>query len=87
MALVSMLFEARRAPSSRHGMMTGQGNLVEAKAIWKKPGRTIAATQRSVFHFSMCFRSEVVIRHAGAEVAECDAFQRWMQETPDGIIL
>lgn len=53
MALASMLFDASNAPRSRHGMMTGQGNLVEAKAMWKMPGRTIAMTQRRVFHFSI----------------------------------
>ena len=39
-------------------MMTGQGNSVEAKAIWQTPGKTIAASQRMVFHFSSCFFSD-----------------------------
>lgn len=53
MALESMLFDASNAPRSRQGMMIGQGNLVEAKATWKMPGRTIAMTHKRVFHFSI----------------------------------
>jgi hypothetical protein len=57
----SMLFEARRGPKSKHGIITGHGNLVEAKATWKIPGRIIAVSQRKVFNLSRRLFSDVVI--------------------------
>jgi hypothetical protein len=71
------LFEARRHPNSKKGMMTGQGNLVEAKAIWHTPGRTIAAIQRIVFHFSSCFFSDQVIAIALKNFYPIDTVLNW----------
>ena len=42
---------------SRRGRIIGQGNLVEAKAMLKRAGNTIAASQRMVFHFRRFFLS------------------------------
>jgi hypothetical protein len=50
-------------PMSSSGRIIGQGNLVEAKAMLKKAGNTIAAIQRMVFHFSRFFFSEFFIRY------------------------
>ena len=44
-------------PMSSRGRIIGQGNLVEAKAMLKKAGNVIAASQRMVFHFRSFFLS------------------------------
>lgn len=50
-------------PMSSRGRINGQGNLVEAKAMLKKAGKTMAASHRIVFHFSRFLFSEFVITH------------------------
>jgi hypothetical protein len=42
---------------SNSGRTIGQGNLVEANATLKNAGKTIATSQRMVFHFKRCFLS------------------------------
>jgi hypothetical protein len=52
-AWVSILLETSMGPISKNGRMSGQGNLVEAKAMLDTAGKAIAASQRMVFHFNM----------------------------------
>ena len=49
-------------PISSRGRIIGQGNFAEAKAMLKKAGKTIATSQRIVFHFSRFFFSEFFIQ-------------------------
>lgn len=63
---MSILFEASMGPRRIRGRMIGQGNLVEAKAMLKKAGNTIAVSQRMVFHFNRCFFPEFFIIHVVA---------------------
>jgi hypothetical protein len=63
-ARISILLEASMKPMRSRGRISGQGNLVEAKAMLKKAGNAIAAIQRRVFHFSRFFFSEFVIGYA-----------------------
>ena len=62
-ALAMKPFDAIRNPSNKNGMMTGQGNLVDAKAMLQTPGSTIAANQRMEFHISIFFFSDLVTGH------------------------
>ena len=55
------MLETSMGPMSSNGRIIGHGNLVEAKAMLKKAGNTIAASQRMVFHFSRFFLSEFFI--------------------------
>jgi hypothetical protein len=48
-------------PKKSRGTTIGQGNLVEAKAMLRNAGNTIAASQRIVFHFNRFFLSEFFI--------------------------
>ena len=57
MAWVSILLETNIGPMSSKGTIICQGNLVEAKAMLKKAGSAIAASQRMVFHLSRFFFS------------------------------
>src|SRR5687768_17211050 len=61
MARESILLEANMGPMRIMGRIIGQGNLVEAKAMLKKAGNTIATSQRMVFHFKRFFFSEFFI--------------------------
>jgi hypothetical protein len=61
-AWLSILLEYNIGPMSSRGIIIGQGNLAEAKAMLKKAGDTIAKSQRMVFHFSMYFFSEFFIQ-------------------------
>ena len=56
-ARLIILLEASMGPISSNGSNIGQGNFVEAKAMLKKAGSAMAASQRMVFHFSRCFFS------------------------------
>ena len=56
-AWVIILLEANIGPMSSSGGIICQGNLVEANAMLRKVGNTIARSQRMVFHFSRCFFS------------------------------
>ena len=49
-------------PRRIRGRMIGHGNFVEAKAMLKKAGNTMAMSQRMVFHFKRFFFSEFFIR-------------------------
>jgi hypothetical protein len=60
-AWVSILLEASMGPMSTRGRIIGQGHLVAAKARLKKAGKTIAAIQRIVFHFTRFFLSELLV--------------------------
>lgn len=52
---------------SSSGKTIGHGNLVEAKAMLKKAGNTIAASQSRVFHFRRFFLPEFfIVRVLGA---------------------
>jgi hypothetical protein len=62
-AFESMRFEARRGPTNKNARMMGQGKLVDRNAMWNMPGRSIAVSQRKLFHFSMWFLSDLVIGH------------------------
>jgi hypothetical protein len=44
-------------PNRRNGTIIGHGNFVEAKAMLKKAGNTIAMIQSIVFHFRTFFFS------------------------------
>lgn len=57
MAWLRILLEASIGPMSSKGTIICQGNLVEAKAILKRAGKTIAVSQRMVFHLSRFFFS------------------------------
>ena len=57
MAWVSILLETNIGPMSSKGTIICQGNLVEANAMLKKAGNTIAVSQRMVFHLSRFFFS------------------------------
>ena len=61
MAWASILLEASMGPSSSRGRTIGQGNLVDAKAMLKNAGKTMAASQSRVFHLRSLFFSEVFI--------------------------
>ena len=61
MAWASILLENNIGPRSSSGTIIGQGNLVEAKAMLKKAGNTIAASQSMVFHFNRFFFSMLFI--------------------------
>jgi hypothetical protein len=50
-------------PISSRGTIICHGNLVAANAMLKNAGNTMAASQRTVFHFSRFFLSEVFISH------------------------
>jgi hypothetical protein len=50
--------EARRHPKSKKGTIICQGNLVDARARLRTAGKTIATSQRAVFHFRRLFLSE-----------------------------
>ena len=61
MARESILLEASMGPKRSSGRIIGHGNLVEAKAMLKKAGDTMAMSQRMVFHFKRFFFSELFI--------------------------
>ena len=48
-------------PMSSKGRTIGQGNLVEERAMLKKAGRTMAVSQRIVFHLRKDFLSPLFI--------------------------
>jgi hypothetical protein len=48
-------------PKRSSGRIIGHGNLVEAKAMLKKAGDTMAMSQRMVFHFNRFFFSAFFI--------------------------
>ena len=56
-AWISILLEASIGPMSSSGRTIGQGNLVDANAMLKNAGNTIATSQRMVFHFKRLFLS------------------------------
>ena len=61
MARESILLEASMGPKRSRGRSIGHGNLVEAKAMLKKAGDTMAMSQRMVFHFKRFFFSAFFI--------------------------
>ena len=63
---MSILLEASMGPMRIRGRIIGHGNLVEAKAMLKKAGNTIAMSQRMVFHFKRFFFSEFFISYVVA---------------------
>ena len=62
MAWLISLLENSIGPMSSRGTIICQGNLVEANAMLKKAGNTIARSQRMVFHFTEFFLSVFFIR-------------------------
>ena len=61
---------------SSSGRIIGQGNLVEAKAMLKKAGKAMAASQSIVFHLSSFVFSACLISFVFLGGCWCDSLEK-----------